>query len=207
MLQRQQTKRWWKPRMWEPSLENTPQVFFFCFFKFQEVPHPQLHPFTLTEHTAISAQSQPGCVWEWDVFSTSEVTMERLPRCATTPDAHGCPFARRYTVAPGISVHWSSATHVFIWNLHLDQNDWAFKAHGEPSLHSDLITSNKTCHLSRTFHISPLIYCEHRKGISHCWAPTLLDVQLHPEHPVFSVICGMRLTVTRDCLHDLANRD
>lgn len=102
-----------------------------------------------------------------------------------------------------------SATHIFILNLHLDHNDWAFKPHGEPlSLHSDLIMSYKTqtCHLNRTFHVSPLIYREHCKGISHCSAPTLLDVQLHPEHPVFSVICGMQLAITHGQVKETAYR-
>lgn len=136
--------------------------------------------------------------------------MECLPPCTTTPDAHCCPFFCVITLwPPGISVHWSSAAHIFILNRRSDRNDWAFKAHGEPpSLHSDLITSYKTqtCHLSLTFHVSLFICREHCKGISHCSAPTLLDVQLHPQHPVFSVIYGMQSAITHGRVKETAYR-
>lgn len=64
----------------------------------------------------------------------------------------------------------------------------------------------QTCHLSRTFQVSSLIHREHCKGISHCSPPTLLDVQLHPEHPLFSVKCGMQLTITHGQVKETAYR-
>lgn len=199
MLQCQQTKRWWKTRMWEPSLENTPQVF--CFFLIPGSSTPSaapIHSESLTEHTPISAQSQPACVWEWDVF-----VFHVLGNNGVSAPLHHDPW-----------LSFCVSLHCGPWNLGSLKQRYthfylksAFRFLGDLK-HSDLIMSYKTqtCHLSRTFHVSPLIYREHCKGISHCSAPTLLDVQLHPEHPVFSVICGMQLTITHGRVKETASR-